>query len=176
VGTTPEGHPWIGAGEPVLVVEEFSDYQCPYCQKGHDQMRKLVQDHPDRVQLVHRNYPLDQSCNGQLKRPFHPYACQYAAMAVCAQKQGRFWEANDYLFSKGRRRKPVTVGELAWVTKIKADRLAECVDSQETARHIQHDLEAGRALNIRGTPTYVIGDRSYPGAIPPDVLSAALRE
>lgn len=176
VGTTPEGHPWIGAGEPDLVIEEFSDYQCPHCQRGHDQMRKLVQELPDRVRLVHWNYPLDHSCNQQLERPFHPHACRYAAMAACALKQGRFWEANDYLFSRGRRKKAVTVRELARAIKIKAEPLAECVDSEETARHIQQDLEAGRSLNIQGTPTYVIGDRSYPGVIPPDVLSAALGE
>jgi protein-disulfide isomerase/uncharacterized membrane protein len=176
VGTTAEGHPWIGAREPDLIIGEFSDYQCPFCEKGHDRMRKLVQDTPDRVRLVHWNYPLDHSCNRQLDRPFHPHACRYAAMAVCALKQGRFWEANDYLFSRGRRKKAVTAAELASAIKIKADRLAECVKSEETAHHIQQDLEAGRSLNLRGTPTYVIGDRSYEGAIPPDVLSAALGE
>ena len=176
VGATPEGHPWIGAKKPVLNVEEFSDYQCPFCRKGHDEIRKLVQKHSDRVRLVHRNYPLDQACNQQLKRPFHPHACRYAAMAVCAQKLGRFWEANDILYSRGREQEPVTVADLARASGIEANRLIECLRSEQTARQIQHDLEAGRALKIRGTPTYIIGERSYPGAIPPEVLKEALGE
>ena len=176
VGATLDGHPWIGAKRPVLTIEEFSDYQCPYCLKGHDKMRKLVQQHPDRVRLVHRNHPLDQACNEQIKRPFHPHACRYAAMAVCAQTLGRFWEANDLLFSRGRERTPVTVEELAQASGIKVDRLAECLKGEQTHRRIDQDLEAGRALKIRGTPTYVIGEHSYPGAVPAEVLKEALGE
>jgi len=175
VGVTPGGHPWIGAVEPVLVITEYSDYQCPHCQRGHDEVRKLIETHPGRVRVVHRNYPLDQECNAAIQRPFHPYACRYAVLSHCAEEQGRFWEANDYLFANGRRRLPVTLEELARVLDLDRDELRACAASDEARDAVQRDLEAGRELGIRGTPTYVVGGETYPGRIPAEVVAAVLQ-
>jgi len=175
VGTTPGGHPWIGAVEPVLVITEYSDYQCPHCQRGHDEVRKLIETHPGRVRVVHRQYPLDQQCNSAIPRPFHIYACRYARFSHCAQEQGKFWEANDYLFANGRRRFPVTQEELAHNLNLDRDALRACVEGDEAGQAVQQDLEAGRELGIRGTPTFVVRGEAYPGRIPEDVIEAALR-
>lgn len=175
VGVTPAGHPWIGASEPALVITEFSDYQCPHCQRGHDEVRKLIEAHPGRVRVVHRHYPLDQQCNAAIPRPFHPYACRYAVLSHCAQKQGRFWEANDYLFANGRRRLPVTLEELARILELDRAALRACAEGDEAREAVQRDLEAGRELGIRGTPTFLVRGEAYPGRIPEEVIEAALR-
>jgi protein-disulfide isomerase/uncharacterized membrane protein len=175
VGTTAGGHPWIGATEPVLLITEYSDYQCPHCQRGHDEVRKLIEAHPDRVRVVHRQYPLDQQCNNAIPRPFHLYACRYARFSHCAQEQGRFWEANDYLFANGRRRFPVSPEELAANVGLDIDELRACASGEAVAQAIQADLESGRELGIRGTPTYVVRGETYPGRIPPEIIEAALR-
>jgi uncharacterized membrane protein/predicted DsbA family dithiol-disulfide isomerase len=172
VGETADGHPWIGATEPVLEIEEFSDYQCPHCRRGHDDIRKLIEEHADRVRLVHRHYPLDQHCNPALNRPFHPHACRYARLAVCAQDQGMFWEANDYLFANGRRRSPVTVGDLAAGIGLDTEKLRSCVEGERAGRVVQRDLESGRVLRVRGTPTFVVRGEIYPGRVPPEVVRA----
>lgn len=173
-GFTDAGHAWIGAEEPAIEIVEFSDYQCPHCQRGHQQMRELVAGNPDRVRLVHRHFPLDQTCNDDITRPFHPHACLYSALAHCAGEQGRFWQANDFLYERGRRPEAVTAEELAAGVGVDAGRLAECVDDPGTRRRIARDLEAGRALRVRGTPTFVLDGRVYPGRIPPEVLEAKL--
>ncbi len=174
VGVTEEGHPWIGARKPKLVITEFSDYQCPHCRLGHHTMKQLIREHPDKVRLVHRHYPLDQECNQQLMRPFHLHACAYARMAFCGQKQNLFWEVNDYLFAKGRRQNAVTPKELAAELKLDARKLVTCLKGGEAAKAVKSDLDAGRALGIRGTPTFVVQGRIYPGRVPEEVLRAAL--
>lgn len=173
-GFTREGHAWIGAEEPAIEIVEFSDYQCPHCRRGHQEMRALVAGNPDRVRLVHRHFPLDASCNEAITRPFHPHACRYAALAHCAGEQGRFWQANDFLYERGRRPEAVTAEELAAGIGVDAGRLAACVEDPGTRRQIERDLEDGRALRVRGTPTYVLDGRIYPGHIPPEVLEAKL--
>ncbi len=175
VGDTDEGHPWIGAKNPLVEIIEFSDYQCPHCQRGHDELRRLLEEHPETVRLVHHHYPLDNACNPTLDRPFHPNACAYARMAYCAQQQGKFWDANDYLYMNGRRRVPITVEELAEATGLRRDALASCVRSASAERAIARDLELGRGLGIRGTPTFKLGNDLYPGRIPPDVVERALQ-
>jgi protein-disulfide isomerase len=173
-GRTPSGHPWIGAAEPLLEIEEYSDYQCPYCLRGHREMRDLIEAYPDKVRLVHRHYPLDQSCNPNVRRAMHPQACAYARMAFCAGEQDKFWEANDYLFTNGRRRQPVQTREIARALRIDRDRFAECLGSERARTAVAGDIAAGRALNVRGTPTFVVRDQLYPGRIPRDVLAEIL--
>jgi uncharacterized membrane protein len=171
---TAEGHPWLGARFPVLDIVEYSDYQCPHCRRGHEEVRALVQRHPDAVRLVHRNYPLDHHCNPNVHQPFHPWSCAYARLAFCAGEQGKFWPANDYLFMQGRRRQAVGPGELASSIGADAALMSECADSERARRAVESDMTAGRALGIRGTPTFVIDGKSYPGRIPPDVIASAL--
>jgi protein-disulfide isomerase len=174
VGQTSNGHPWIGAASPALEIVEFSDYQCPHCRRGHDEIRKLIEVYPQEVRLVHRQYPLDDACNPTLDRPFHPSACQYARMAYCAQEQDRFWEANDYLFVHGRGRARVTVDDLAEEVGIDGTALRDCLNSARAVQAVGEDLAAGRALGIRGTPTFLIDGSTYPGRVPMDVVAEAL--
>jgi len=174
MGETLDGHPWIGAARPILEIVEYSDYQCPHCRRGHIAARNLVEAYPEQVRLVHRHYPLDHHCNEIVERPFHESACEYARMAFCAHENGRFWEANDYLFARGYSRAPVSVRDLAAQIGIYADAMAACVSGARASRAVQEDLATGRALGIRGTPTYVVGGKAYPGRVPPDVIAAAL--
>lgn len=173
-GETAQGRPWIGARAPKLVITEFSDYECPHCQRGHEEMRQLVDAHPAEVRLVHCSFPLDQACNPLVRQPFHRRACQYARLAHCAAEQGRFWEANDYLFANGRREDAVSSAELAGAVGLDGEQLARCVASQEAAAAVRDNLMAGQELRIRGTPTFVIGDQTFPGRVPPDVLTTML--
>ena len=165
-GTTTEGFHWIGARAPLLHVIEFSDYQCPYCSRGHSEIRKLTGKHPDKIRLVHRHFPLRR----------HRFAFAYAKMAYCSGQQKRFWQANDYLFKTGRRRDAVTPAELATAIQINPQLLSTCVDSEAAKVAVSNDIAAGRGFKIRGTPTYVIGNKTYPGRIPKKVISAALTQ
>jgi protein-disulfide isomerase/uncharacterized membrane protein len=172
---TEGGHPWIGARDPVLTIVEYSDYQCPHCQRGHQELRALVAQHPDKVRLVHRNFPLDQACNPMIKRPFHTRACGYASLAACAGEQGRFWEANDHLFAAGLGTDEVTADRLAEAVGLDRAKLEACVQ-QRAAAMVRADVEDGMRLGIRGTPTFVVEGRVYPGRVPDEVLASVRGE
>jgi uncharacterized membrane protein/2-hydroxychromene-2-carboxylate isomerase len=166
VGETSEGSHWIGARDPAVEIVEFSDYQCPYCSRAHAEVRLMVEMNPDKIRLVHRHYPLRS----------HRHAFDYAMMAHCAGQQNRFWEANDYLFANGQREAPVTAGELAGELQIDAGDLEACRASAEARQAVLEDVQAGRAFRIRGTPTFIIGDKHYPGRIPETVLESLLAD
>jgi protein-disulfide isomerase/uncharacterized membrane protein len=168
-GNDVHGDPWIGAQAPTLTIIEYSDYQCPHCRRGHDQMRSLLAKNPTTVQLVHRHYPLDQACNPKITSPFHPYSCLYARMAVCAQEQGKFWQANDYLFEKGRSESAIETSTFAKAIGLDPAMLESCLQSRAAGR-VDGNIQEGIRRGVEGTPTYQIGDRLYPGSIPPDVI------
>jgi protein-disulfide isomerase len=129
-------------------------------------MRAFLKTRPDQLRLVHRHYPLKR----------HPYALTYAKMAYCAGRQGRFWPANDYLFVNGRRESPVTARELVEAVGGDAGELAACMESEAADQAVRQDATEAHGLGVRGTPTYVIDNRTYPGGIPREVIAQKLDE
>jgi hypothetical protein len=72
------GQPATGAEKPTVTVVEFTDYQCPFCQKLAPLLRaKLLQDFPDEVRLVMKDMPLDM----------HSWAYQAALAGQCIYRQ-----------------------------------------------------------------------------------------
>jgi len=171
IGRTEEGHNWIGAEAPEVVIVEYSDYECPYCRKAHEIVRQVVRERKDWLRLVHVHVPLDHSCNPMLRRPFHRHACDCARAAICADRQNRFWVMNDALFV---RRCGLDAGGLAMLAEklgLDVPAFRECMRQQETEDVLQEDLaecrdvaEECRKMGRRfGTPTFVVGDQVISG-------------
>ena len=174
-GVTKDGHHWIGASHPKVVVEEFSDYQCPFCRLAHIRIRKLIQKHPGKIRLIHRHFPLDQRCNPIITRPFHPYSCYYSALVTCAGEQRQFWPANDYVFEHGHDAEPIDDKVMAKALGLDAKKLHECVEKRAWTE-IRPDLEAGIKLELRATPSFVINGEKQAEADPVPLLERYLQE
>ncbi len=74
---------------PVVIVE-FSDFQCPYCQAVAPTLKKLLLKYEGRVSLAYLDLPL---------RDIHPQAQSAAEASRCAGEQGKFWEYHDLFFA-----------------------------------------------------------------------------
>ena len=162
-----EGAPARGPDDAQITVIEFSDYQCPFCQAAHEEVREVVDGDRDRFRFIHFHYPLDMACNDAIPRPFHPHACLAAAAALCAQDQGRFWELNDLLFQNGRQLDRDLLFDLVdRAAGIDREQLEECLTSGRTRERVAHDLEQGRQVPVEGTPTFIINGRVVSGFRP----------
>jgi len=166
-GVTPEGDSWIGARQPRLTVIEYSDYQCPHCERGHKELRARVAANPEQVRFIHRHFPLDDSCNPLVRRPFHPRACALARWVVCAGRQGKAWEANDLIFAE-RGQAGLTRDGLASRLGLDHAQFVRCLDDPTSLAAIRRDIDAGLELGVRGTPSYAVGSTLYPGHISPE--------
>ena len=166
-GVTADGLPWIGAAKPTVTITEFSDYECHHCQLAFRGMHELLSLNPDRLRLVVRHFPLDQSCNPSISRPMHQRSCLYAKLATCSGKQQRFWEAHEYLFEHAE--ESVDPATLAAALQLDAGQLDTCL--QQIDPDIRRDVEAGIALDLHGTPAFVVDGRVYLQGIPQSVAS-----
>lgn len=172
IGVTKDGDHWIGAEEPCLTIVEYSDYECGHCRARHAEIRNLVSDNPDKVRLVHCQYPLDQKCNPDIPVPFHKTACDKACMAVCAGEQGAFWEANDLLFS--HRGSLPDAADLAERLSIDAETFSRCLVSDKPTQAIDKDLASAREIGVKATPTFWVNGSVYKGRVPKSVINKAL--
>ena len=173
-GVTSDGRPWFGAENPVVTVEEFTDYLCPHCRRAHLIVRKLISEHPDKMRIVHHHLPLDASCNPFVQRTLrgHEKSCELALVAICAGKQGRFFEVNDYIFQNAEeiRAKAIGAREIAQTLELDVEKLVDCMSQACTKEELRRDIEKAESLHIEGTPAFVINGKVYYGMIPQEVL------
>src|SRR5438128_5979512 len=150
--------PWLFIGkaqtaDPAVTITEFSDFQCPYCQRAAVVVEQLRQTYGDNVKFVFKQMPL----------PMHQYGFKAAEAAVIAQQQGKFWEYHDRLFSAS----DLSVDALkamAAEVGLKPDDFSQALDSPATRAAVEKDVQEARQLGVRGTPTFFVNGKVVTGA------------
>ncbi|MGD8345427.1 MAG: vitamin K epoxide reductase family protein [Desulfobacterales bacterium] len=173
-GLTPEGHPWIGADNPRLVITEYTDYQCFQCKKMHYFLRQLIAQHPDKIRLVHRHFPMDHEFNPIVKDPFHVGSGKMALLAIYATAKDQFWPMNDLLFKIARDKQTIDVREIAQEVGIDYRELAWALNNKNIRYRLKHDIAQGLQAKIDGTPAFFIDGTVHLGQIPPAIIKKAL--
>lgn len=175
-GMTQEGHPWIGAEYPQLVIHEYADYQCFQCGKMHQFLRKIIAENPDKIRLVHHHYPMDHEFNNiVVPEPFHIGSGKMAMLGIYAASKNKFWEMNDALYAIGREKKAFSTRSLADKTGIAIGELTAALQHPQIREALLYDIRQGMKLHITGTPSYVIDGKVYTGSIPAELLQKGLR-
>jgi len=175
-GTTKDGHPWIGAENPKLIITEYTDYKCFQCKKMHFFLRQLIARHPDKIRLIHRNFPMDHSVNPIVKEPFHIGSGKMALLAIHAATQNKFWQMNDLLFEMVGESDVIDVRKLAARLEMDPKTLARSVYDRNARLQLQQDIISGLKLKISGTPAYVINEKLYLAQIPPEIIKTVLAD
>jgi protein-disulfide isomerase len=145
------GAPMLGRADAPVTIVEFSDYQCPFCQRFFSTtLPALRKDYIDagKVRYVFRDFPIDQ---------IHPHARQAAVAAHCAGEQDRYWEMHDALFQNQRALAPPQLVEHARSIGLDGPAFDACLSSDRHAARIERGLADGAAAGVRGTPGFVIG-------------------
>ena len=149
------------AGKVVIV--EFSDFQCGYCKRNHYLVGELQARQPNTVAVIHRNFPLDPTCNEAVEHAMHPQACRAAEAAECAGAQGRYEEMAKELFDNQERLFESNFPRLAERAGVDATAFTACMDSRQTLPKIVSDSREGKRLEITSTPTLFINGRRIRG-------------
>jgi len=153
--------PYKGGSRAPVTVVEFSDFECPYCQRLSTTLEQLLDEHPELIRVEFRYFPL----------PMHPWSKTAALNAECAFEQSStlFWKLHDYYFENQKTITPadLQVRSLAELNKspyFDSDRFQKCVVDSATASKIKKDIDAGSALGVASTPTFYINGSLYNGA------------
>ena len=145
-----ETHP----GAP-LVLEEYSDFQCPYCQSALPLLSKLQEEYGDKLNIVYKHSPLLQ---------IHPYAGNAAEASECAAEQGKFWEYHDLLFANQGALDMTSLKVYAAQLNLDTLRFNQCLDGHEKAHLVEKDLNEAILKGVTGTPTFFINTTKILGA------------
>ena len=134
---------------PVTIVE-FSDYQCPYCRKFHNEILPQIQEEyisKGKVRYIFRDFPLS----------FHKQAVPAAIAANCAGEQGKYWEMNNFLFANPGKLSTAKIIPEAESLGLDKAKFEACVNDDSKKAEVDADFKAGKKYGVRGTPSLFIG-------------------
>lgn len=162
------GAPAWGPEDAPVTIIEFSDFECPFCERFYQETYPLLkQNFGDQIRFVYRDFPLYQ---------IHPNAEGAAYAANCAFEQEKYWEYHDILFSN---QDNLAITDLiGYADQLGMDTVSfqECVESKRYADKIALDYQAGIDLGVSGTPTFFINGRPLVGAQPYAVFADAIND
>lgn len=158
--------PAFGPADAPVTLIEFSDYECPYCQKWHNEvLPKLIEAYPDQVRFVYRDFPLTS---------IHSNAAPAAEAANCAGEQGQYWTYNNLLFEQSEGLGKDALVSYANQLGLDQEKFTECVDSRRHQEEVEADFEFASNFGIRSTPTFFINGRAVVGAQPFEVFQSLI--
>lgn len=141
---------------PVTIVE-FSDFQCPFCQRIQPTLLEILARYPGKVRLAYRDYPLSQ---------IHPRAQKAAEAARCAGEQGKFWEYHDMLYADVSRLADADLAAHARSLEIDEAKFGACLESGRHSAGVDQDQKDGVNAGVNGTPAFLVNGVMLEGAQP----------
>lgn len=160
--------PTIGSKSAKVTIVEFSDFQCPFCSRGAQVMTDLKKKYGDKIQIAFKNFPL----------PFHNQAEGAAVAGLCANEQssGLFWKMHDEMFANQDQLSVDGLKSLAKKAGVKSDLFDACLTSNKYLDQVKKDMEQGKALKVKSTPTFFVNGQLINGAQPIEVFSELIDE
>jgi protein-disulfide isomerase len=159
-----------GGGDKALVtIMEFSDFQCPFCKKVGDTMKKIHETYGDKVRVVWKNEPL----------PFHPRAEPAAELALEARAQKGdkgFWEAHDKLFDVQPKLDDADLEKVATEMGLNLDKVKSAIKDHKYKKEIDGDQDVADDYQASGTPHFFVNGRRLVGAQPFDKFQKIIDE
>jgi len=165
-GRTDQGDPWIGAGQPRLVLQEFVDYTCPHCKVAAARSLARVAEHPNELRIVRRHHPR-MPC-----QPRQEARCLPLRIAFCADEQDRFWQADRWLFQHSQGADVPDVARAARELDLEGERLAACVASDATFDRAVAEWKRAKKARVPGTPYYATDDHIVTAAAASAMIDA----
>ena len=156
------------AGNPDgdVTIVEFLDYRCPYCKRAHESVKALLEADGD-VRVIVKEFPI--------LGPESTFASR-AALAALEQSGEKYAAFNDAMMTWQGDLSQNAVMSLADEVGLDTERLAADMENDEIAENIRATYKLARALNITGTPGFIIGDEIVRGFVPFDALREMVQQ
>ncbi len=148
-----ENDPILGDINAPVKIYEFSDFQCPFCQRFYsDSIKQIEKEYIEtgKVVLIYKDFPL----------PSHSAAIPAAIYSNCANEQGKWKEFHDVIFTNQNFVSSIEgLNQITKMIDLNQDELEKCIAREdEHLKEIQSDLEEGVSFGISGTPSILIGN------------------
>ena len=153
-----KGFPSLGPADAPITIVEFSDFQCPFCQRFYSEtFKQLMAAYPGKIRFVYRHLPLTS---------IHPEAFPAAEAAMCANQQNAFWDYHDQIFANQDKLGSELYSQIASDLGLDTAKFEACLKAETYKDLIQKDSDFALGLGVQSTPTFFINGLAIVGAQP----------
>lgn len=145
--------PVVGNPDGDVVVVEFFDYRCPYCLRVAGPLREAIED-DGNIRLVMKEFPI-----------LGPESVLAARMALASVEQDKYEELHFAFMSASGKLTEEAAFKIAERVGLDIDQLRRDMQDPAIEKMLQRNFALAQALQINGTPGFVIGDEIVRGAI-----------
>ena len=145
------------AGAAITIVE-YSDFQCPYCKRGFNNIEALRKKYGSKLRVAFKNMPL----------PMHPLAKPAAEYfeAIALKSSEKAWTFHDKIFQNQDKLSEEYLKQLVKDLGLDAEKIAKDAKSEAVKNKIEADVNEAQKFGIEGTPAYIINGVPLRGAYP----------
>lgn len=156
--------PNLGNPDGDVTVIEFFDYNCPYCRKAGQTVQELLASDAN-VRVIYREWPILGADSVFASRA-----------ALAARAQGKYEEFHWALMNGEGRASEASILKLARHLDLDVEKLQADMTSPAVEAHIAQSSALARTLGFTGTPAFIVGDRTAPGMLSTDEITAMVAE
>lgn len=135
-----------GAEDAKVTIVEFSDFQCPFCQRAIPAVDQALSENANSVNFVYRHF----------NAAGHPLADKAGEAYECAVDQNKGWEYHDKLFEVTPALEIAQLKQYAVDLGLNAATFNTCLDSGEKAGLYQADRQLASRYGVQGTPGFIL--------------------
>jgi protein-disulfide isomerase len=148
--------PFRGSADTKVTIVEFSNFQCPYCQRAWTAMKGLLEKYPKEIKYVFKHYPLQTQGK--------PFEISELVAAVQEVSPEAFWVIHNFLFTDEgqtllKEERETVKKKIEEILRGKAYNVAAfnaALEAGKGKKRVEEDLAVGKKIRVRGTPTTFI--------------------
>lgn len=144
-----DGFPYKGSADASVTVVEFSDFQCPHCQRASGTLSAIAGRYGDQIRFVYMDFPINRSGISRM----------VARGAACAHEQGRFWQYHDLAFERQPDLSQTSPATLAADAGLDMQAFERCYEGPQSAERVEHSEAEAIRLGVSATPTLFVNGR-----------------
>ncbi|MFO0666822.1 MAG: thioredoxin domain-containing protein [Polyangiaceae bacterium] len=159
VPAPPKDAPFRGSANAKVLIQEFSDFECPFCSRVEPTVAKVLKNYGDKVKFVWRDKPL----------PMHkdaPLASEAAREALKQKGNDGFWKMHDILFKNQKALGQEALMGYAKELKLDENKFKAALDARTHKAIVDSESKVADDAQISGTPAFVINGYFINGAQP----------
>ena len=144
-----------GAENAPVVLEEYSDFQCPACAAYYPIVKQLSEEMQGTLKVVYRHFPL---------RSIHKNSDVATRAAEAAGEQGKFFEMHDILFERQNNWSPDINPSVLFFTYAKelnldSEAFKAAYKSSDIKKRVERDYQSGIQRGVDSTPTFFLNGK-----------------
>ena len=163
-----DGYSWVGGNpEGDVTIVEFFDYRCGFCRRAHPEVAQLLEI-DGNIRYIAKEFPILGE-NSVISSRF--------ALAVREVAGDEAYEAaKETLIALNADMDDTVLRRLSDTLGLDADEVIAAMDSEDITAQLAKTRELAQALQINGTPSFVMGDQLIRGYVPLDAMQHIVAE